>query len=221
MGSAHATEIRHPAHQFDSPTQQRESLSFGMWLFLVTEVMFFGGIFVGYAVYRSLNPEMFHAMSHHLNVYMGGLNTAVLLTSSLSMAFAVNAAHSNNKRRLVSMLLVTFAFSLVFMVVKYFEYAEKFEHHLVPGAHFQLSAEETAQFGSTAQLFFSFYFAATGLHGFHVLCGTFLIGIFAWLAKRNYFHNNGQPVEMLGLYWHFVDLVWIYVFPLFYLIGLT
>jgi cytochrome c oxidase subunit III len=205
-------------HQFDSPTQQRESLSLGMWLFLVTEVMFFGGIFVGYAVYRNMYPDMFHHMSHHLNVYMGGLNTAVLLTSSLTMAFAVNAAHNGNRKRLVSMLIITFLASLVFLVVKYFEYAEKFHHGLVPGKNFHLQSE----YGDTAQLFFGFYFAATGLHGFHVLCGTVMIGIFAWMAhKGRFLGNRAQPVEMLGLYWHFVDLVWIYVFPLFYLIGLT
>lgn len=216
--SSHAEQGQHSfAHQFDSPTQQRESLSFGMWLFLVTEVMFFGGIFVGYAIYRHLYPEMFHHMSHHLNVYMGGINTAVLLTSSLTMAFAVNAAHSGNKSRLVNMLMVTFALSIVFLIVKYFEYAEKFHHGLVPGNNFHLQSE----FGGTAQLFFSFYFAATGLHGFHVLIGTVLIAVFAYLGHKGRFANNGQPVEMLGLYWHFVDLVWIYVFPLFYLVGLV
>jgi cytochrome c oxidase subunit 3 len=213
-----ADAVHHPDHQFDSPLQQRESLSLGMWLFLVTEVMFFGGIFVGYAVYRHMYPDMFHHMSHHLNVYMGGINTAVLLTSSLTMAFAVNAAQNGNKKRMVSMLLVTFVCSIIFLIVKYFEYAEKFHHHLVPGAHFATDPE----YGDKAQIFFSFYFAATGLHGFHVLLGTICIAIFAWLGHKGHFPKEKyQPVEMLGLYWHFVDLVWIYVFPLFYLIGLT
>lgn len=271
--AAHVGADPYLAHHFDSKLQQREAVSLGMWLFLVTEVMFFGGIFVGYSVYRMLYPESFHEMSKHLDVFMGTLNTTVLLTSSLTMAFAVNAAQVGNKARLVRMLWITFALSLVFLVVKYFEYSAKFEHHLVPGKSFSMESAlghhtsgdaghhgvnqtgaEASHVGAAkgthsadpdldqainqhlygakqketlderaargAQIFFSFYFGATGLHGFHVFIGTVLIAIFAVMAGKGKFPKERyQPVEMLGLYWHFVDLIWIYVFPLFYLIG--
>ncbi len=204
------------AHHFDDIVQQHESVSLGMWIFLLTEIMFFGGIFFTYAVYRYLYPEMFHDMSHHLDVTLGTLNTAVLLTSSLTMALAVNAAQRGLQKRLVTMLSVTCAAGLVFLVVKFFEYSHKFHVGSVPGPLWDFENP----YGNKAQLFYSLYFAATGLHGFHVLIGVVLIGVFAINAYRGkYPVQRAQPVEMVGLYWHFVDLVWLYVFPLFYLIG--
>jgi cytochrome c oxidase subunit III len=204
------------AHHFDDIVQQHESVSLGMWIFLLTEIMFFGGIFFSYAVYRHLYPTMFHDMSHHLDVTLGTVNTAVLLTSSLTMALAVNAAQRGLTKRLVTMLSVTCVAGLVFLVVKFFEYSHKFHVGSVPGARWTFETP----YGDNAQLFYSLYFGATGLHGFHVLIGVVLIGVFAVNAWRGkYPKERAQPVEMVGLYWHFVDLVWIYVFPLFYLIG--
>ncbi len=204
------------AHHFDDIVQQRESVSLGMWVFLLTEIMFFGGIFFSYTIYRYLHPQMFHDMSHHLDVQLGTLNTGILLTSSLTMALAVNAAQRGLKKRLTFLLGVTMSAGIAFLVIKYFEYAHKFHVGSVPGKlwHFD------TPYGNEAQLFYSLYFGATGLHGFHVLIG---VGILAWFtvqaARGAYPKERYQRVEMVGLYWHFVDLIWIYVFPLFYLIG--
>lgn len=204
------------AHHFDDPVQQRESVSLGMWVFLLTEIMFFGGIFFSYAIYRHMYHEMFHDMSHHLDVTMGTINTGVLLTSSLTMALAVNAAQRGLHKRLIAMLSVTTMAGVAFLVIKYFEYSHKFHVGSVPGSlwHFD------NPYGDKAQLFYSLYFGATGLHGFHVLIGVVILAVFTVNAIRGkYPPQRYQPVEMVGLYWHFVDLVWIYVFPLFYLIG--
>jgi cytochrome c oxidase subunit 3 len=204
------------AHHFDDIVQQREAVSLGMWVFLLTEIMFFGGIFFTYAIYRHLYPEMFHEMSHHLDVTLGTINTAVLLTSSLTMALAVNAAQRGLKRRLVGMLTFTCLAGVAFLFIKFFEYKHKFHVGSVPGSLWHFENE----WGDKAQLFYSLYFGATGLHGFHVLIGIVLIGVFAIKAHLGHYPKERyQPVEMVGLYWHFVDLVWIYVFPLFYLIG--
>ena len=204
------------AHHFDDIVQQRESVSLGMWVFLLTEIMFFGGIFFSYTIYRYLYPDMFHAMSRHLDVTLGTINTAVLLTSSLTMALAVNAAQRGLQKRLVGLLGFTTLCGMGFLVIKFFEYSHKFHVGSVPGPlwHFD------NPFGNQAQLFYSLYFGATGLHGFHVAIGVAILAVFTYKAwKGHYPKERYQPVEMVGLYWHFVDLVWIYVFPLFYLIG--
>ncbi len=204
------------AHHFDDIEQQHESVSFGMWIFLLTEIMFFGGIFFSYAVYRNMYPEMFHAMSMHLDVTLGTINTAILLTSSLTMALAVNAAKRGMTKRLVTMLSVTTLAGVAFLVVKFFEYKHKFHVGSVPGALWNFKTD----FDSSAQVFYSLYFGATGLHGFHVLIGVVIMAVFTVQAMQGKLpQGRAQRVEMLGLYWHFVDLVWIYVFPLFYLIG--
>ncbi len=205
----------HLAHHFDSIDQQREAVTLGMWVFLVTEIMFFGGIFMGYTVYRFLYHESFIEMSRHLDITLGTVNTAVLLFSSLTMALAVNCAQTGNRSGLIRNLAITLLCGLGFLVIKTFEYAAKFQHHLVPGSHFHFEGPGAEH----AQIFMSFYFGATGIHGFHVLIGVFLLMFFLWNAIRGkYPKERYQPVEVLGLYWHFVDLVWIYVFPLFYLI---
>jgi len=220
MSTADSTHSKYLAHHFDSLVQQREAITLGMWVFLLTEIMFFGAIFIGYAVYRYQYPEAYHEMSKHLDIMMGTINTGVLLTSSLTMALAVNAAQTGKQKRLFGMLLVTFLCACGFLVIKYFEYAAKFEHGLVPSGHFW--HYHAHSHGMGPQLFMSFYFGATGLHGLHVLIGVGLIAWFMWRTKRGHFPvQNYQPVEVLGLYWHFVDLVWIFVFPLFYLIGRT
>lgn len=216
MSSANTTHSEFLAHHFDSMEQQREAITLGMWVFLLTEIMFFGAIFLAYFVYRFLYPGMYLEMSKHLDVFLGTLNTGVLLTSSLTMALAVNAAQTGKQKRLFSMLLITLLCACGFLVIKGFEYHHKWEAGMIPGKWFTYQSI----YGAKSQLFMSFYFGATGLHGLHVLIGVGLILWFMWRTKKGHFpQENYQPVEILGLYWHFVDLVWIFVFPLFYLVG--
>ena len=203
-------------HHFESAEHEFVSAKFGVWVFLITEVMMFGGLFVGYALFRHMFPEAFHEGHTHLDRVMGGLNTVVLICSSLSMALAVGMAQRNERKKSATMLIITILCACVFMVVKYFEYKHKFHDGLLPGAYFTNQHIHDPK----AALFFSFYFVMTGLHGLHVLIG---IGLLAWLlirTRRNEFDSHYYtPVEMVGLYWHFVDLVWIYLFPLLYLVG--
>jgi cytochrome c oxidase subunit 3 len=203
-------------HHFYSMEQQLEASTLGMWLFLVTEVMFFGGMFLAYIVYRVLYPEAWVLGSNHLDVVMGALNTAVLICSSLTMALAVRAAQTSNRGAQIVNLVLTIFFGSIFLVVKYFEYAEKFEHHLVPGRHFDMTLPQAAQ----QQLFFSIYFMMTGIHAIHMVVGIGLMLVILAMAWRGRFSAEYYtPVEMSGLYWHFVDIVWIFLFPLLYLLG--
>jgi len=204
------------SHQFDDLVQQRESAQLGMWLFLVTEVLFFGGLFMAYSLYRMEYPDAYAECSKLMNMSLGALNTAVLLTSSLTMVLAVMAAEQGRIKALIRWLIVTIGFGGVFLVVKAFEYHHKFVEHLVPGPYFTHEVHNR----EACQLFFSLYFAMTGLHALHMVIGIGLLSTIAWMASRNKFtpaYNN--PVEISGLYWHFVDLVWIFLFPLLYLIG--
>ncbi|HEX2445332.1 MAG TPA: cytochrome c oxidase subunit 3 family protein [Vicinamibacterales bacterium] len=209
----------HPAlaHHFDDLEQQQEASTLGMWVFLVTEVMFFGGLFMAYIVYRTWHSDAFAAGSSHLDVFLGGVNTVVLICSSLTMALAVHAAQTSWRRGQIVFLLLTMALGATFLVIKAFEYADKFEHHLVPGPHFEWP-DETLR--APVQMFYSLYFAMTGLHALHMVIG---LGIMLWLlwhAYRGRFDAEYfSPVEVSGLYWHFVDIVWIFLFPLLYLIG--
>jgi len=288
MSSSHDNSVRQHAHHFESAHHEFESCKQGMWLFLLQEVLFFSGIFVAYAVIRGLNPEMFAAAAGLLDVKMGLTNTIILITSSLTMAMAVNAAQTDKKEHCVWYLIATFFLACGFLVVKYFEYSHKFHMGILPGAGFLnpsdthiivaqtcliLAAACTSFFvarsktgfrlnkksvwisivfwavslyltisywmGSTgehqivgqdaqnlvdqfakAPLFFSVYFGATGIHGIHVLGGMVVI---AWLISRaedaEFNSKYFTPVEMVGLYWHFVDLVWIFLFPLMYLVA--
>lgn len=208
----------HPAlqHHFDSLEQQKESSTLGMWLFLVTEIMFFGGAFVAYVIYRMKYPHTFEAASHKLNVVMGGLNTAVLICSSLTMALSIWAAQVNKRKLIVLFLILTMLLGATFLVVKTFEYRDKFTHHEVPGPNFVWEGADSGP----AQLFFSLYFILTGIHAFHMVIG---LGLLTWLlitAQRgDYDSKYHNPLEMTGLYWHFVDIVWIFLFPLLYLLG--
>jgi cytochrome c oxidase subunit 3 len=203
-------------HHFYSMEQQLEASTLGMWLFLVTEVMFFGGMFLAYIIYRVLYPEAWVLGSNHLDVVMGALNTAVLICSSLTMALAVRAAQTSNRGAQIVNLVLTIFFGSIFLVVKYFEYAEKFEHHLVPGRHFDMTLPQAAQ----QQLFFSIYFMMTGIHAIHMVVGIGLMLVILAMAWRGRFSADYYtPVEMSGLYWHFVDIVWIFLFPLLYLLG--
>jgi cytochrome c oxidase subunit 3 len=203
-------------HHFYSLEQQLEASTLGMWVFLVTEIMFFGGMFMAYIVYRMLYPEAWVLGSNHLDVTLGALNTAVLICSSLTMVLAVRAAQTNNRGGQILNLILTIVFGSVFLVVKYFEYAEKFEHHLVPGASFDMTLPQAAQ----QQLFFSIYFMMTGIHALHMVVGIVLMLVILAMAMRGKFNAEWYtPVEMSGLYWHFVDIVWIFLFPLLYLLG--
>jgi cytochrome c oxidase subunit III len=205
-------------HHFDSLEQQLYASTFGMWVFLVTEVLFFGGLFMAYILYRIWYPEMFVHASSHLSIPLGTFNTAVLIGSSLTMAYAVNAAQRGARpREQVIWLLGTMVLGGVFLGVKVIEYADKFKHNLVPGPNFHF---EDQAYQATAQIYYSLYFALTGLHASHMIVGMVIMAIIAYKAAKGQFTAEWYtPVEIMGLYWHFVDLVWIFLFPLLYLIG--
>ena len=213
MASTHSAAH---AHHFDTPEQQKDASTLGMWLFLVTEVMFFGGLIAAYIIYRTLYPDAFVAGSHHLDITLGGTNTAVLIVSSLTMALAVRAAQLGGRKGVIVFLILTMVLGSAFLGIKYLEYSHKFHDHLVPGPNFQFEGPEAQH----AQLFFSLYFAMTGVHALHMIIG---IGLLMWLliksALGRFSTHYFTPVEMVGLYWHFVDIVWIFLFPLLYLIG--
>ena len=206
----------HLQHQFEDAEQQRDAATMGMWLFLATEVLFFGAMFLGYTAYRYAYPQAFAAASRHTLIAFGGTNTAVLLISSTVMAFAVRAAAHNKRGLLALLLFVTAALGAVFLVIKGFEYAREIHEGLFPGRGFHIEAAEPKH----AELFFYIYWLTTGVHALHVTIGVALITLFglrAWLT--NAFENHDTPVELLGLYWHFVDIIWVFLFPLIYLVN--
>jgi cytochrome c oxidase subunit 3 len=204
------------AHQFDDAEQQRDASTLGMWVFLVTEIMFFAGMFTAYVIYRALYPNAFALASHHLDILLGTINTAVLITSSLTMALAVHAAQVDRRSPLVTFLLLTMALGSTFLVIKGVEYSHKFHEGLVPGPAFRYTGPDAPQ----QQLFFSIYFAMTGLHAAHMVIGVALLAVLVVRAQRSRFGAAYHtPVELTGLYWHFVDIVWIFLFPLLYLFG--
>lgn len=210
------------AHHFDHLEQQKQSATLGIWLFLITEVMFFGGLFLGYIVYRGLYPEAWHLGSGKLDITLGATNTVVLIFSSLTMALAVRSAQVGNRKGCANFLLATIILGSTFLGIKAIEYGHKFfpgpdsHYYLVPGQNFSLASPYADQ----VQIFFSFYFTMTGMHAIHMIIG---IGILIWLyvkaLKGSYHEHYYNPVEVTGLYWHFVDIVWIFLFPLLYLIG--
>jgi cytochrome c oxidase subunit 3 len=232
------------AHQFEDAAQQRDAVTLGMWTFLVTEILFFGGLFLAYAIYRWSFPSAFALASRHLDITLGGVNTVVLIASSLTMALAVHAAQTGAGRTLLGFLLLTILLGGVFLGIKAVEYHHKFEEHLIPGASFRMPVSETplpgdippdqaiaagspsnalpapAEIQRHAQIYFSLYFAMTGMHALHMVIG---LGLLAWLAlqcrKGRFTPAYFAPVEIVGLYWHFVDIVWIFLFPLLYLVG--
>ena len=202
-------------HQFDDAPQQRQAATLGMWLFLATEILFFGGMFLGYTAYRYLYPQAFAEASRHTLIAFGGINTAVLLISSTVMAFAVRAAGKNRRALLGLLLLGTAALGALFLIIKGFEYAQEIHEHLLPGSLFHIDAADPTH----AELFFYIYWLMTGVHALHVTIGIVLIAFFAFRAWfTNAFRNHDTPVELLGLYWHFVDIVWVFLFPLIYMI---
>ena len=217
-------------HHFTDLEQQREASTLGMWVFIAQEVLFFGGLFTAYTVYRHQYPDAFSAGSHHLSWRIGFANTLVLIASSLTMALAVWSAAVGKKRRVVGFILATILLGSVFLGVKYFEYREKIAPCLgdgphagclVPGERFDASAVhlEGAE-GGHVQIFFSLYFGMTGLHALHMIVGIPILATIAFMAGRGHFSPEYHtPVELVGLYWHFVDIIWIFLFPLLYLIG--
>jgi cytochrome c oxidase subunit 3 len=203
-------------HHFNSGYHEFDASKMGMWVFLVNEVLLFAALFVAYCMFRAKDPAMFHEASHHLNKWLGGLNTIVLLFSSLTMALAVAYCQRNDKKKAGQMIIITFLCAATFMVVKYFEYKHKFHDGLLTAGFFRGEGFTSSHPG----LFYSLYFMMTGLHGIHVLIG---MGVMVWVYIRtmrgDFNEHYFTPVEMTALYWHLVDLVWIFLFPLLYLIG--
>ena len=216
MSEITSTQPEYLQHHFTDEEQQRESAKFGMWVFLLTEILLFGGLFVAYGIMRAWNPDMFYNAHLYLDVNLGTINTIVLITSSLTMALAIRFMQVNDKKQTLIMLVLTLAFAATFMVIKYFEYSHKFDLGQLPGAYYTFQGVE----GSNPHIFFSIYFAMTGLHGIHVLMGMVVIFWMILKTQNNDFSANYYtPLEMTGLYWHLVDLIWIFLFPLLYLIG--
>lgn len=212
------SDTHHPAlaHHFDTIEQQQEAVTLGMWVFLATEVMFFGGAMTAYIVYRAYYAAAFAQASNHLDYKLGAVNTAVLIGSSLTMALAVHAAQLGQRRWLILFLLLTVLLGSAFLGIKFYEYGHKFEERLFPDESFLFPGA----YARPARIFFSIYFALTGLHALHMIIGIGIMLVLVYLAWRGRFSQDYYaPVEMSGLYWHFVDIVWIFLFPLLYLIG--
>ncbi|MBV8780980.1 MAG: cytochrome c oxidase subunit 3 family protein [Phycisphaerae bacterium] len=232
-------------HQFDNPAQQHEAAALGMWSFLATEVLFFGAVFTAYTVYRHAFTEEFVIASKRLYTWVGAVNTGVLLCSSLTVALAVRAAHLLDRTTLFRCLIATVVLGLMFVGIKMTEYAIDYKEHLIPKLNFQLEEsdypnplpeyvkqpaayqqtpvnpekEDRAVFERHAEMFFIFYFTMTGIHALHMLIGIVIMLILAIRVKHGaYQFQNHNSIEMTGLYWHFVDVVWIFLFPLLYLI---
>ncbi|HEX8523960.1 MAG TPA: cytochrome c oxidase subunit 3 family protein [Tepidisphaeraceae bacterium] len=209
----------HLQHHFRDLEQQREASTLGMWTFLATEVLFFGGLFLGYSVYRVGYPDAWTEGSHHLKEWAGAINTGVLLCSSLTMALAVRCAALRMTRQTTWFLLGTIALGFVFLGIKAIEYTLEWREGLVP--HFKFDMNRYAAnpaLGNRVQLFMSFYFIMTALHATHMIVGIGLVSWVAYHAWKGRYTDNPTWVEMTGLYWHFVDIVWIFLFPLLYLI---
>jgi cytochrome c oxidase subunit III len=221
----HATHIEGLAHHFVSMEQQKEAGMIGMWIFLVTEVMFFGGLFLAYTIYRTIYPEGFLYGSHLLNVTLGGTNTVVLIVSSLTMAMAVYYSQKGERKPLMGFLAITLVLGLLFLVIKYFEYSSKIHDNLFPAASLYNPAT-TGPHGvpealqQQVHVFLWIYFLMTGLHALHMIVGAGILTTLIIMARKGKFTKNyNSPVEISGLYWHFVDIVWIFLFPLLYLTG--
>lgn len=206
---------------FDDLSQQDDSTKLGMWTFLATEVMFFGGMFLAYILFRWKYHSGFAVGSNELYKYLGFANTCVLLCSSLSMALAVDYAKLNKLRACLLNLCITMVCGVIFLLVKGVEWTIDYKDHLIPGLSWGPSPEHVpSDLVSNVELFFVLYFAMTGLHALHMIVGIAAIGILAYLIAKNNF-ADGTTVESLGLYWHFVDLVWVFLYPLLYLIDIN
>jgi cytochrome c oxidase subunit III len=213
------------SHQFDDVDQQTEASTLGMWVFLATEVMFFGGLLTAYAVYRTAAPREVALASEELNVLLGCVNTVVLLGSSLTMAMAVRASALRAPRELVMWLVLTMVLGTAFLGIKAVEWTADYHEHLIPGLNFQVPEQDRALVEREGlnpgkmELFFILYFFMTGLHAIHLIIGIVLVGIMAYLSWRGWFSGGGSTqIEVTGLYWHFIDIVWVFLYPLLYLI---
>lgn len=207
----------HPAHHFKDAEHEYLTSKEGVWLFLVTEILMFGGLFVAYAIFHHLYPDLFKAGAAFLDWKLGAVNTIVLLTSSLTMALGIHYCQVKDQSKAVMNLAITIVCGFIFMAIKAYEYHHKIHEGLLPGSWFHYTGEGNVH---NLGLYFSFYFMMTGLHGFHVLIG---MGLITWVlirAKRGEFGPDYYtPVEGVGLFWHLVDLIWIYLFPLLYLVS--
>jgi cytochrome c oxidase subunit 3 len=201
------------AEQFEDAQQQAEASHLGMWTFIATEILFFGGLFLAYAVYRHFYFSAFVAASKRTDLFYGTLNSVILLTSSFTMALAVQFAKVGQTKLIVRCLLLTIFLGASFLVVKGFEYHKDIADQLVPGAHFNSTLP------LQSQIFFWLYWTMTGLHGVHILIGLGILTVMTLLAQREKFSANYHtPIEVTGLYWHFVDIVWLFLYPLLYLV---
>lgn len=223
MSEAHVS-TQGLAHQFENLEQQQDTDTFGIWVFLITELLFFGGLFASYTIYRSLYLPGFEAGSHALNAKLGAINTFVLLSSSFTMAMAVRSAQIGKRNALMTFVALTMLLGVIFLGIKGIEYHAEYVEHIIPGIDFAPQGEILQHFtaGGTshAELFMCFYFAMTGIHGIHMLIGFGLLLSLLLRARHGAFTPEYfAPVEVTGLYWHFVDIVWIFLFPLLYLIG--
>ena len=216
-GPAHAhEETLALREQFDTEEQQKDASTLGMWVFLITEIMFFGGMFAAYTIYRSTYPNVFGLASSTLDIKIGAFNTCVLLISSFTMVMAVRAGQLGQRKAIIFFLILTLIFGLAFIGIKGFEWHDKYVEHHIPGPTFHL---EGTQLQGQAQLFFSLYFAMTGLHAIHMVVGVgIILFIIMQTAKGVYSSDYYTPIDIAGLYWHFVDIIWIFLFPLLYLI---
>jgi cytochrome c oxidase subunit 3 len=224
-------EVSHPAlqHHFENLEQQREAGTLGMWVFLVTEIMFFGGMFLAYTLYRSQFPQAFAIASNHLDIKLGAINTAVLIFSSFTMAMAVYSTQIGKRRSQITYLVLTIVLGLAFLGIKAVEYHEKYVDHLIPGTLIpgnpfnpdpQAMLLPPGVSMQHVQLFYWIYFAMTGMHALHMIIGVGLLSVILYFSvKGRYSPEYHNPVEVSGLYWHFVDIVWIFLFPLLYLLG--
>lgn len=215
-GNHSATGRHQYAHHFRSELHEFLSSKEGIWLFMVTEILMFGGLFVGYFIMHGNYPAMFAEGASFLDWRMGAFNTVVLIVSSFTMAYSIHLIQTKRAKQANSMLAITILCGLIFMVVKYFEYSHKIHDGLLPGHFFSFENPQNANLA----LYFGFYFCMTGLHGLHVLIGMTLIG---WVLLRNlrgeFDDHYYTPVEGVGIFWHIVDLIWIFLFPLLYLVG--
>jgi cytochrome c oxidase subunit III len=239
-GAAEHAHGEHPPylrHHFENTAQQADAAGFAMWLFLLTEVMFFGGMFTAYLIYRNWYYPAFVAASHQLNIFWGTLNTAVLITSSFTMAMGVWCAEVRKQSGLVLCLVLTFILGLGFLGIKTIEYKEKIDKHHVPGFHYSLQSfldpasdpeiyneyhdkPLALDMARHTEVYFSLYFAMTGMHALHMIIGIALLGYMIFRARAGaYTAGHVTFVENFGLYWHFVDIIWIFLFPLLYLIS--
>src|SRR5262245_11257398 len=208
--------------------QQKEAGMVGMWLFLLTEIMFFGGLFLAYTIYRTTYPEGFLFGSHLLNVPLGATNTVVLIVSSLTMAMAVYCSQKGDQRKLILFLVLTLLLGLTFLVIKYFEYKAKIDAHILPAwwTYHPGTPDVDPHHGipidlqQPVRVFLWIYFLMTGLHAVHMIVGAGILTTLIIMTRKGKFTKNyNSPVEISGLYWHFVDIVWIFLFPLLYLTG--